>query len=248
VLSEPDSLKARPLLERGAARFRELGATDHLGLALHYLARCTQQTQDPAAARPLYEEAMRLFRRVGDKWRMISLSLPALGHLERAEGNYARAAALYGECLALSREVGSSNDVAVALHNLGQVAILQGDARHAADQFTESLRTWQALGKLDNAALALAGLAAVAALNRQPARAARLLGAAADGLRRLLRSRLVEAVDSEAHKRLESLVRSMLDEQTLAELLRVGSAMTAEQAVAYAPQSQASGENVRRDL
>ena len=107
--------------------FEELG--DPIGLAgtLEWLAAIALLRGDLQAARPLLEERLALCRKSGGSGRLIH-ALGGLGHLERDEGNYARARALYRESLLLRQELG--HQIAVA-QSLEDFAVLARRERHA---------------------------------------------------------------------------------------------------------------------
>jgi hypothetical protein len=97
----------------------------------------------------------------------------------RAQGDVARAAALFDEALGLYRERGDRQGVATELRNLGGVARTRGDDARAAALFEESLALCQEMGNRLGIATTLEGIAGVAAGQRRSERVARLLGAAA---------------------------------------------------------------------
>ena len=68
---------------------------------------------DKARAQVLFEQALALFRQLGDKLG-IAIAAGYLGHLAALRGDYAEASKLLTESLALHQELG--NEVSVALH------------------------------------------------------------------------------------------------------------------------------------
>jgi len=89
-------------------------------------------------------------------------ALIGAGHLAYSQGDYAEARALYEESLAICREKGISQDIAVSLSSLGNVAYRQGDYAGARTFYEESLSTYRALGDRWGIAGALGNLANVA--------------------------------------------------------------------------------------
>ncbi len=90
-------------------------------------------------------------------------------------GDYARAALLYGEALALRRSLGDAHGVAYALNNLGMVATERGDTDGAATLLEESVARFRTLGHAHGLAFALDNLGCVLAYRGQEARAVALL-------------------------------------------------------------------------
>jgi predicted ATPase len=93
---------------------------------------------DKARAQVLFEQALALFRRLGDK-RGIAIATGYLGHLAALRGDYGKAGKLLTESLAPLQE--RSDDVIIALmHNfLGQVRLSGGDNDTAARLFSQGL-------------------------------------------------------------------------------------------------------------
>jgi non-specific serine/threonine protein kinase len=101
--------------------------------------------------------------------------------LARESGDLQRAVALFTQCLELCRAAGDEWDAANALHNLGHVMLALADVAQGRDYFRQALEVRLRLGNVLGIAECLEGFAA-ADVNAHPARATRLLGAAA-GLR-----------------------------------------------------------------
>ena len=104
---------------------------------------------DPAAAQPLLEQSLPLYRQAGD---MLGAATTAamLGHLLALQHQDARASELLEQTLAPLREAGNDRlagperaqhllDVALVCNFLGQVRLSQGDHDRAAQLFTEAL-------------------------------------------------------------------------------------------------------------
>jgi hypothetical protein len=83
------------------------------------------------AARSLLEEQLAICRREGLADHLIH-ALGAMGHVERDDGNYARAEAFYGESFLLRREMGSMVAVGMSIEDLAAVATRQGRHERAA--------------------------------------------------------------------------------------------------------------------
>jgi tetratricopeptide (TPR) repeat protein len=167
------------LIEEGLVLFRTEPSSRRwdFGRALFAAAMCAMQRGDYTSARAACEEALTVFRALGQPYGL-SQALNFLGDLARLQGDYATAAAHYRESLPLARQAGVRSDIASLLHNLGYVALAQGDTNQAAALFGEGLMLQREIGHQQGIAECLAGCAAVAAAQQQGERAARLFGAA----------------------------------------------------------------------
>jgi predicted ATPase len=85
-------------------------------------------------------------------------ALSGAGHLALNQGDFARAAALYEEALALRRALGDRQGIATTLSSLGNVAFDQGQYERAAALQEESLALSRALGDRYGIADALTNL------------------------------------------------------------------------------------------
>jgi DNA-binding NarL/FixJ family response regulator len=152
---------------RGQARARALNAAAVLARA----------QGDYAAARPLFEESLAIFRELGDR-RGIANALHNLGSVSRFQGDYAGAARLFDEGLALSRELGDTWGIGVALAMRGALALDLGDYERAGPLLEESLALGRKLGDTWTVAGRLGMLAELAREQGQYQRARALLGEA----------------------------------------------------------------------
>jgi predicted ATPase/class 3 adenylate cyclase/DNA-binding CsgD family transcriptional regulator len=89
-------------------------------------------------------------------------ALDCAGFLARYQGDYAAAADLISESLALWRSLGQSQGIADALSNLGYVTLHQGDYAAARALYEESLGLYSALGNAQGRADCLSHLGAAA--------------------------------------------------------------------------------------
>jgi hypothetical protein len=96
------------------------------------------------------------------------------------EGQVAHAAALLAESVALRRALGDRVVLTNSLHTSGEAARQQGDLRGALAFFGEALMLRQDQGDRRGIARCLESLAPIAVAYGEPARAGRLLGAAAN--------------------------------------------------------------------
>jgi tetratricopeptide (TPR) repeat protein len=110
--------------------------------ALRGLAQMTQSLGEHARARTLLDEALMLYRQVGDE-DGVAKCLNNLGALVwRSEGDLERATALFEESVALLKRLAENRvgqGVAVPLSNLAQIAEVRGDFAEARRLAEESL-------------------------------------------------------------------------------------------------------------
>jgi hypothetical protein len=128
------------------------------------------------------------------------------------------------------RELGYKDNVAWNLYFLAIVAQHQGDYERARRLLGESLGLFQELESRLGIACFLEGMAEVVGSEEQPARVARLFGAATP-----LRGDIPPTLDERiAYDRLLAAARAQLGEEAFAAAWAAGRAMTPEQAIAEA--------------
>jgi hypothetical protein len=139
---------------------------------------------------------------------------------------------LHAESLALRRELGDQQGIAVSLNNLGLVAEKQGEYARAVALLRESLQLSSDIGARDMAAEGLEGLAWSVVAQGQPDRAARL-GGAAEALREVLGVPL--SPDSRlGHDQALQAMDATLGERACAAAWAAGRAMPLDQAITLA--------------
>ena len=119
---------------------------------------------DLARAAELFEEALALYRGLGDE-SCVAAVLAELGQVARAQGDHDRAAALSEEGLDLGRRLGEPRVAAIALNTLGHVERYRANTKGAIAHHEESLALFREVGHQWGSAYTLANLA-VAALER----------------------------------------------------------------------------------
>jgi non-specific serine/threonine protein kinase len=234
TLFQGDFAATRSAYEQSLTLYEQLGDKDGIADSLSFLAdiAASQARTLYARARSSFEESLADLRRQGDQWT-IAVSLTSLGEIARVEGDYLAARSFYEESLAIQRELGDQRGMAVSLINLGLVAHNQCDYRQATAFFKGSLALFQKHGGKRGCVDCLAALAGVAGAERQPERAARLLGAA-EALRQANRiGPAMNHADRLAHDRFVAAARVQLDVAAFAAWAE-GREMTMEQAIAYA--------------
>jgi hypothetical protein len=228
---EGDYGRARPLLERAVAEFRELG--DSLGagvaqMALAYVLPIGGDYQHTEAL--LLESAADLYQ-AGDLWA-VNVALQSRADVALAAADVKRARDLYQDSLQLATTQSDARGKAQALIGLGFVDLIDGDLSAATEQLRQSVAMSRELANPELLAYALRGLAGVAQATHQPSHAAQLLGLAqaladASGtvdwpVRRML------------YTHVEQEVRKVLGAARFAEAYAAGRARTLSEAADFA--------------
>ena len=139
-----------------------------LATVAHGLGMLLTQQSEFAAAIPLFERSLAIYRDSGDRSQEAK-ELNSLGITHGYLGDLGTARSLLEESAALSREIGSDRRLAAALTNLGLVETIAGDLDRATHVLTEAVKLDQEQGDLlglvmDQHALVMVGLRADRAL------------------------------------------------------------------------------------
>ena len=210
---------------------RQLGDQHAIAFSFTNLGNIAMEQGRYAEATACHEEALALQRAVGHT-DGVAGSLHNLGEVALAEGDLERAAAFIEEGLALHRGEQSTWMVGVSLVSLGTVRRQQGDLALAAAHYREGLALTRETNNRWGIALALEGWAGLAGVLGQPARAARLFGAAA-ALREAVGTPVPPA-ERPMHERAVEAARSPLGEERFAAAWAAGRSLTLEEAIAEA--------------
>lgn len=152
-----------------------------------------------------------------------------LAQLERARGNLELAARFAKESLVLFRELGEPLVITYLLNVLGEIQRDMGELAKAKDSFMEGFLIAQQVGYEPYLGWHLYGFATVAIVEKQPARAACLLGAA----ERLLDDELnADPLEREHYERQLARLRAQLSEEEMQSAWTIGRAMTPVEALA----------------
>jgi non-specific serine/threonine protein kinase len=232
TLFQGDHERATGLLEEALALFKAQGDRTGLALTLANLGFAAVHGGDSERVTALRREAEALRREPLDRWVMgYLLVFQALAALD---DDHELVLALFEEGLALFRELEHTLGIAMCLTGLGMAALEQSDHERAAALIEEELRLLQGFRDKVGVSYGLLGLAGVAALRRQPARAAKLWGAA-EALRET--TGLPLSPFERVHYNYEGHLadaRSRLDEATWAAAWAEGRDMTPEEVLEYA--------------
>ena len=218
-------------LEEALRIWRELGDKFGIARALISSGWTVLRSGDYQLANVRLEEALALSRGFGDT-RSMGFELAGLGEVALRQGDYPRANQLVEESLALRRQLGNKWGVGVSLGILGWVAMREGDWNRAVARLGESLEVRREIGDEGGSAWCLERLAGIAMERGQAEKATRLFGAAA-ALRASIGS-IIDQVDQAEYESNLTALRAELGEQRFAANWDEGSALTLEQAAAYA--------------
>ncbi len=131
--------------------------------ALSHLARVLFSMSDFPALRPYAEEALSIWRGLGQDGRAgLAETLSTLGDLAIEEGDYTLAPVLLQEALAIYRELDDVRGIGVTLMLFGWAAMRTGDYTQAATHLAEFLALAKRAGDSVYIAFALSGLGEVA--------------------------------------------------------------------------------------
>jgi DNA-binding CsgD family transcriptional regulator/biotin operon repressor len=220
-------------IDEAAATAHKLGNDWEEGLALSIKAAGLARLGSLREAQATYEAALEVLRD-NNGWGVAQVRY-GLGGVARARGDYLAAISHYQAALSLYQEIDARPEIARCLAGIAAVALTQGDLGLARTSLTESLQLSLATGQRLPVARGLEAVAALEARAGDPARAARLAGAAVElraGHAPLSGARLAELLGP---------ARKALGEPHAAALLAEGRAMTAAEAVAYAVQPPSGG-------
>ena len=225
---------AKRFLLEALSLSRELNDEEGVANTLVHLAAVGLLGQrDDISVPVLLEEATKLRPKVKDR-RTLSNLLLLSAVVVAMRGDLDRSKALHEESLALFREVGDIPGISQCLNTLGLVTLASRDYDKASVLFREDLRiSWESDHKV-TIQTSLIGLGGVSTSWGQPARAARLWGAA-KAMEETFGIRVTPAGLSLAgYEGYLAAARSRLDEEEFAVAWAEGMAMTTEEAVEYA--------------
>jgi non-specific serine/threonine protein kinase len=168
--------QATASIERGLARYRELGDERMLNWALRSLAFVAMLQGDVAAAERGYSESLQRCTANGDAWGL-AWSRYTLAFLRLAEGDVGKARPALEEALVELRDQQMTFGVFRTLLALGYTRFEQGDIVGAEALFREGLAMSREMPMQAYITIGLEGMGLVAAARGQPAEAARLWGA-----------------------------------------------------------------------
>jgi len=220
-------------IDEAADTAHKLGNDWEEGLALSIKAAGLARLGSLREAQATYEAALEVLRD-NNGWGVAQVRY-GLGAVARSRGDYLAAISHYQAALSLYQEIDARPEIARCLAGIAAVALTQGDLGLARTSLTESLQLSLATGQRLPVSRGLEAVAALEARAGDPARAARLAGAAVElraGHAPLSGARLADLLGP---------ARKALGEPMASALLAEGRAMTAAEAVSYAIQPPSGG-------
>jgi tetratricopeptide (TPR) repeat protein len=198
---------------------------------------------DTEHAKKLWEEALGLFRELGDLDE-IGKCIGSLGNVAISEGDLERAVDLYEEAAVLSRQAGNNLRLGVILANLGMLAAMRKDYETSAQYATEASTIQRGIGDKDGLAVTLHNLGR-ARLTLGQADDAR--AALAESLRLALRLGYREVI-AYCLGGMAELALLVHEGERAAELLGAAENLFGEIGVAVDPEESETQERLRRQL
>jgi len=177
ALSQGDYALAAAHHQRALALRQELGDIDGTAWSMSLLARTFRASGEEAQAQKLLEECTLLWQQVGNR-REWANTLCELGSLALQRGEYEQALASAAEGLAIFEAIATPDDAGRALALQAMAACEAGQTAMAYASLQRLTRLVHHLGSSPLASQFLTAAAALACQSGDPARAARLLGAA----------------------------------------------------------------------
>lgn len=171
--SHGEYARGRALAEKSLEVCRANGSTLDVALGQNALGIATVCLGDLDRASEFWEEALILFRNLGDTPGERA-ALHFLGEVARDRAEFASARAMLERSLELSLELGEGVYAAMTMHSLGDLALDQRELESAEASYLRSLTALRPLRSGHGIANCLAGLAAVAACSGKDTRAARV--------------------------------------------------------------------------
>jgi len=223
-----DLERAAAQFETGLALARGMGDRHAIADALTGLGTVRGREMAFDEATRLLRESLSLHRALGDE----AGAAWALFHLGMAAGNqddWRSSVELLEESLERYRALGNVRFVAMTCMNLGAALIGLGKFERATGLIREGLTELRAVGERAFMLSGLLTLAWVAVRAEQPARAARLLGAAA--ALRATTGAIMGPVNRRTHDMVFDMVRAQLGQTDLDDALALGRAMSLDEAI-----------------
>lgn len=144
---EANYSKSAALSEAGLALSQEIGEVEGIVCALTTPALMNRRSStDIQRVVTLAEEILPVCRAAGDQFNVAELLDNVLGQAAFAQGDYAQAAALHEEALALRRSLGDIDGIAWSLFLLAGIARVRNDEAQAQELYEESRTLWQQVG------------------------------------------------------------------------------------------------------
>ena len=226
---------AQPMLEKSHKMFKEQNNLPMSAITRIHLGNAELGLGNIDKAQTYHEEALAEARVINENW-LLSFALNNLGEVARTQGQFEKARKYYEECETLLRATGDRGDVARFVHNLGYIAQHEEEFERADSQFRKSLTMFRRLGNRRGMAECMAGLAGLKARMGQIEWGATMLSAAESVLQ--VTGGAWWPADRVEVDRNREMIQSALEPNVFDTAWEKGKAMSLEQALAFAAESQ----------
>ncbi len=225
-------------VEEAVALAREAGDKVTLGLALTFMGGIIALTQhDLQTMRRYHEEGIQLLRETGSHWQTAMIAF-GFASFTASQGNYAEARSQFEACIPLFTELKDRHRLAMVHSELAHLERRQGHLSQAKPLYQETIQEWQKIGHRAAIAHELECFAFIAKAQEDDPRAARLFGAA-EILRENINIPMMPTERPEYDSEVNDL-RANMNEADFAKAWAEGRAMTIEQAIALALESNSN--------
>jgi predicted ATPase/class 3 adenylate cyclase len=188
--------------------------------------------RDVERGRKLLEEAVQLYREIGDE-RGEAKVLWAIAGTHEVSNDWQSSLDYSDQALELFRKVDDRFGAGWALHSVGLAALGLADLERGRSALTEALDLFAAAGDLTGIALVVNDLSLLEMLDNDNERATKLRGAALK-IERLSGGGLVTNYDAYLPWKIEQTLRAALTDAGYEMLLAEGDSMSVDEAVPYA--------------
>lgn len=213
---------------------QQVGAAAVVAAALRNLGVCAFLAGSAADAQALLAQSLALWQQVdagsgaagqhGFAWTRLYQAAFAL-----RSAAYDTAAATYGACVQIFRQLGDANFLALALRGQGNASLRLGDIANARALLQESLQLNLALNSWRGIVACLTSIAATLAANGDGCAAARLFGATETLLLNVTTA--LPMTDRVQWEHTQQLIHHLLDEESLQAARAEGRTLTLQQVV-----------------
>ncbi len=219
---------AERYVQEATALYGEIGDERGVGHGLNCLGVIALRREDLHSASERFLEALNRFRALNDRWS-VAVTATNLGWIAEMENELAEARDWYEESRHIRDGIGDEYACARSTADLGRIARRRKDSARAAELLEQALHVFHRSGDRRLAAACLVELGAVAAQRKRRDMAARLLGAA-EGIRNRLGTPAWPD-EMALHDQVIESLRLATDEDTVGRAVRMGRALSLEDAV-----------------
>ena len=235
--SHTDFELALKYLRESESIFREANHFVGLATSLVWSSNIALWRGQYDVARPMLEEAMRIYEQFGLQGSSSSSPMGSLGRLHLGLGNYAQARAYLEQNLILNQQSGDNFSSYWTTIELGYVALRSGDFVQAKQHFANSQRMHEETGTVAGGGVVymMEGLASLALRLEDPIRALHIF-AWTDKIRDIDYDGRRPPAEAANVARDMAILKEMLDEETFTATYAEGQTMAVEEAIDYALQ------------